>query len=279
MRRDGKVFKERVYLGVNLGKKELSRKAREADRELRVLTALLSEREERFLRRVKESFSREPPGTTENRYEAFVAQFTYDSNAIEGNTLTLEETGQLLFEGLVPQRSLREVNEALNHKRAFDHALSHRGEISKKFICRLHELVVQDTLPKELASQTGRYRNVQVYIRGVDWVPPKPTDVPNDMRSLLVWYTKNRKIVHPVVAAAYFHSGFELVHPFVDGNGRVGRLLMNFILRRNGYPMINIPARRKREYYSALQKAQVDGDLRPFLVFIMDLYEGMQLRY
>lgn len=279
VRKDGKVGKERVYLGVDLSKGQLAKKGRAADRELGVPGALLTKEEERFLRGVKRAFLTEPRSTFDNRYEAFVSQFTYDSNAIEGNTLTLDETSQLLFEGFVPAKSLREVHEALNHKRAFDHLLTYRGDITKRFTCGLHEIVVKDTLPKELFSQAGRYRGVQVYIRGVEWVPARPEAVPRAMKALLEWYAKSKKRLNPVVTAAYFHTAFELVHPFVDGNGRVGRLLMNFILRKNGYPMINLPNRRKRDYYAALRKGQVDGDLRRFVELIMDVYKKSHLSF
>lgn len=279
VRKEGKVGKKRVYLGADLTKKALAKKEREADRELGVLDALLTKEEEAFLRRVRMAFRDEPRATFQNRYEAFVSQFTFDSNAIEGNTLTLDETSQLLFDGLVPARSLREVNEALNHKRAFDHLLAYRGDVTKRLICQLHEIVVKDTLPKALSSQVGRYRDVQVYIRGVDWTPPKPEAVPKDMKALLEWYAKNKKKLDPVVTAAYFHTAFELVHPFVDGNGRVGRLLLNFILRKNGYPMINLPNRRKRDYYAVLHQGQVEGDLRPFVELVMDIYKKSRLPF
>ncbi|HLE46784.1 MAG TPA: Fic family protein [Candidatus Thermoplasmatota archaeon] len=279
VRKDGKVTKERVFLGTNLRPPDLKKKERRADRELGLLSELLTQQDQTFLDRVRAAYAKEPRSTTQNRYGAFVAQLTYDSNAIEGNTLTLDETSQLLFEGLVPAKSLREVHEALNHKSAFDQALAYRGDVTKKFICRLHEIVVKDTLPVDLDSQIGGYRDVQVYIRGVDWVPAKPKDVPKDMKALLEWYTKNKKKLHPVVVSAYFHTGFELVHPFVDGNGRVGRLLMNFILHRNGYPMVNIPKVRRREYYAALHKGQVEGDLRPFVSLLIDEYRRSPLRF
>ncbi|QQG39414.1 MAG: Fic family protein [Candidatus Aenigmatarchaeota archaeon] len=274
VRRGKVVAKRRVYLGASLARKELSKKEASADRELDVLSGLLSTKELNFLDGVKRRLSHEPKSTSNNRYEYFVSLFTYDSNAIEGNTLTLEETAQLLFEGIVPPKSLREVNEALNHKKAFDALLAYRGDMSKKLVCKLHELVVKDTLRKELEPQTGKYRSVQVYIRGVDWFPPKPKNVPREMKNLLSWYSKNRKKLHPVVLASYFHAAFEMAHPFVDGNGRVGRLLMNFILRKNGYPMVNVPNRIKRRYYAALQSAQTEGNLRPFVELILDIYRA-----
>lgn len=279
VRKGGRVAKQRVYLGADLTKRTLAKREREADLELQVLGSLLTKEDEAFLRGIKDAFGKEPKATFDNRYEAFVSLFTHDSNAIEGNTLTLDETSQLLFEGLVPARSFREVNEALNHKRAFDHLLAYRGDITKSFICQLHALVVKDTLAKEIASQAGRYRDVQVFIRGVEWVPAKPEAVPKDMKALLEWYTKNKGKLNPVVTAAYFHTAFELVHPFVDGNGRVGRLLLNFILRKNGYPMINIPSKTKRDYYAALHEGQVKGNLRPFVDLILDTYRKSRVPF
>lgn len=277
VRKGPKVNKERIYLGMGLGKAELGRKERAADRELGALGALLTKKELAFLRGVQQAFKRQPPANRENRYEAFAALFTYDSNAIEGNTLTLDETSHLLFDGMVPAKSLREVREAINHKGAFDQMLAYRGDITRRFICRLHAAVVKETLLGDLAGQAGKYRDVQVFIRGVEWVPASPEAVPKDMKALLDWYTKNKGKVNPVATAAYFHIAFELVHPFVDGNGRVGRLLMNFILRKHGYPMVNIPNREKRAYYAALHEGQVNGDLRPFVELLLGLYKDSRL--
>ncbi len=91
------------------------------------------------------------------------------------------------------------------------------------------------------------------------------------MAALFSWYTKNKNKIHPIVLSAYFHSAFETIHPFVDGNGRVGRLLMNFILHRKDYPMINIPAKKRYEYYTALESSQLNGNLRPLVKFLVGL--------
>jgi len=174
---------------------------------------------------------------------------------------------------------MKEINEVMNHKEAFDHILSCRGDINRQFILKLHEIVTRNTLDDDIGDQTGRYRNVRVYIRGAEWMPPGPEDVPEDMKKLLSWYTRNRKKLHPLITASYFHVGFETVHPFVDGNGRVGRLLMNFILHRNGFPMVNIPESRKLEYYRCLEEGQNNGKLRPFIVFIYDLMMRSELLF
>jgi Fic family protein len=154
-----------------------------------------------------------------------------------------------------------------------------KEEISKKFILYLHKIVVKNTLKQELESQIGVYRKVQVYIRGSEWYPPKSKDVPREMKNLLGWYTKNSNILHPMILSAYFHTRFERIHPFVDGNGRVGRLLMNFILHRNKYPMINIPNSKKHTYYKVLQDAQIKSNLRPFVEFMLELIREEKIRF
>jgi Fic family protein len=271
VRKDGKISKERKYLGVNLSGRELKDLESKADKDLEKLSHLLTREEIKFLEKIRKACAGQPKETWENRYESFVSKFTYDSNAIEGNTLTLQETSQLLFDKVVPaSKSMREVNEALNHKEAFDYILKNKEDITKEFILKLHEIVMKQTLKPELASQAGKYRTMQVFIRGVEWIPAKPSEVSKEMKSLLAWYSRAKKSLHPLIVAAYFHVGFETVHPFVDGNGRVGRLLMNFILHKNKYPMINIPNAIKHQYYSALHSAQVKGDLRPFVELLLD---------
>ncbi len=279
--RKGKSFKKaRIYLGVDLDKEKLSLEESKADKELEILSGLLEDKEKLFLEDVKKRLKREPKENEENRYEAFTSFFTYDSNAIEGNSLTLEETSFLLFEKRVPSaKSLREINETLNHKLAFDYMLRYKGDITKEFILELHKLVIKNTLKENLIPQIGKYRDLQVYIHGRDWLPPKPKGVPKEMKNLLSWYTLNKNKLHPLVIASYFHVAFETIHPFVDGNGRVGRLLMNFILHKNKYPMINIPNKIKFRYYGSLKIATLEGNLRPFIELMLELYKKAKINF
>lgn len=279
VRKGEKVKKKRIFLGSNLAKEELAEKEKEADFELIVSRGLLSKEEIAFLESVKKEYASQPMETRENRYEAFCSLFTFDSTTIEGNTLTLQETTRLLFEGVTPNKPLREIYEVLNHKRAFDYILSYKGDIAKEFICELHQIVVANTLSPELVKQMGIYRNVQVYIRGVQWFPSKPLEVHQRMDSLVKWYSKNKGKLHPIILASYFHTEFEKIHPFVDGNGRVGRLLMNFILHREGYPMINISSKTKHKYYSSLESAQVRGNLRSFIKLLIDLLKKKRIMF
>ena len=279
VREGSKINKKRIYLGVNLNKSSLLNKEKQADKELMLLSTLLNEKEKEILESIKKEYASQPKANFENRYESFVSLFTYDSTNIEGNTLTLQETSQLLFENITPRRSLREINEVINHKKAFDFILKNKTSLSKNLILQLHKLVVQNTLKPELENQVGKYRTLQVYIRGTNWLPPKPEEVSREMGSLLSWYSKNKKVLHPLVLAAYFHAAFEAIHPFVDGNGRVGRLLLNLILHLHGYPMINIPNKDKYIYYNALEDSQLKGDLRTLIKFLFNLLKEEKIRF
>lgn len=278
IKRNNKTKKERIYLGVNLDKKKLKKKEREADKKLNVFDVILEDKDVKFLEGVKKDFAKEPKENYDNRYEVFCSLFTYDSTGIEGNTLTFEETSHLLFEGIVPkEKSMREIYEVINHKKAFDYLLEYKGDLNKEFILKLHELVVINTLRKDLVSQIGKYRTVQVFIGRS--IPPPAKEVPKKIASLLRWYSTNKKTLDPIVLASYFHTEFEKIHPFVDGNGRVGRLLMNYILHKHKCPMINIPKKRKFKYYEVLQKAQYDNSLRPFVKFLISILKKDKLRF
>ena len=272
VKKNGKVNKIRKYLGVNLDKKRIEKLEKEADEILNEsLNELLNKKESGRLAKIKEDYKKLSRKTFENRYEAFLAQFTYDTNAIEGNTLSLKETSFILFEKRTPEgKSLREINEVLNHKEAFDFILNYKGDITKNFICEIQRIVVKNTLRKDLENQIGKYRDLQVFIRGANFVPPKAEDAKKEMSNLLRWYNRNKEKLHPLILSAYFHAAFENIHPFVDGNGRTGRLLINFILHKNNFPMVNIPNKNKLEYYDCLDKTR-KGDLRKFVKFLYDL--------
>ena len=254
VKKNGKVNKIRKYLGVNLDKKRIEKLEKEADEILNEsLNELLNKKESGRLAKIKEDYKKLSRKTFENRYEAFLAQFTYDTNAIEGNTLSLKETSFILFEKRTPEgKSLREINEVLNHKEAFDFILNYKGDITKNFICEIQRIVVKNTLRKDLENQIGKYRDLQVFIRGANFVPLKAEDAKKEMSNLLRWYNRNKEKLHPLILSAYFHAAFENIHPFVDGNGRTGRLLINFILHKNNFPMVNIPNKNKLEYYKFL---------------------------
>lgn len=210
-----------------------------------------------------------------NWYEWFLARFTYTTNAIEGSTVNLRETSMILFDKLTPPgRTMREVREVENHKKAFDYMMAYRGDLSKAFTCKLHRLMSSGILK---LAESGAFREVQVFVRGADVVPPRPKDVKREFKELMLWYRGNRKRYHPVVVAAYMHTGFEGIHPFVDYNGRVGRLLLNFILMKHNFPPVAITHRGRAEYYGGIQAA-VKGDLKPFVQLIYRYLRKTELK-
>lgn len=230
---------------------------------------LLSKKQTKELNQIKnkyqESIKKAPKIAVEKYFDWFITEFTYDTNAIEGSTLTLRETALILSDKITPAgKTLREIYEAQNHKKAFEWMQTYKGDINKEFICSLHKKLTHNIL----GENSGVFRKVQVFIRGAEFIPPKPEKVEKEFKELMRWYNKNKYKHHPVIVASYMHTAFEAIHPFIDGNGRVGRLLLNFILMKNKFPPINIKNRRKAAYYKALQKAQVQGELKTFVDLI-----------
>ncbi len=227
------------------------------------LYSLLSKEQIKKAEEIKKNYSnfisKKDSQLIQNYYEGFVTEFTYDTNAIEGSSVTLEETGMILFDKVAPKgRQVREIREIENHKDAFDFMLSYKGDINKRLVLKLHKLLIHNIL----WDYAGKFRDVQVVVRGAGFMPPKPESVEQDFKKLMNWYRTNKTRYSPLIVAAYFHFVFESIHPFRDGNGRVGRLLLNFILRKNKYPMINIKNIEKQDYYLALMEGN-NGNLKP----------------
>ncbi len=189
--------------------------------------------------------------------EQFEIEMTYNSNAIEGNSLTMKETFWVIQEGLtIKDKPLKDHLEARNHKEALDFLYElidkdAHNTVSEHLIRQLHQLVVQDS-QKEIA---GKFREGEVYISGANHRPPAGFDVPLHMSELIKWLQENEKIVHPVELAAILHHKFVHIHPFWDGNGRVGRLLMNIIILQAGYPLAIILRNDRKRYYRVLALA------------------------
>ncbi len=178
--------------------------------------------------------------------------YTYHSNAIEGNTLTLAETKIVVEDGLtVGGHSVREILEAKNHKEAVGELINivkRKKDLSENLILKLHKILIRGIDDKN----AGKYRKIQVYITGEEKKLPSAFRVPSLMKKLFIWYNNNRNM-KVVRLAAEFHYRFVKIHPFIDGNGRIARLLANLILMRAGYPLIIIPIVRRMEYINALK--------------------------
>jgi Fic family protein len=199
----------------------------------------------------------------------FEIEYTYHSDAIEGNTLTLRETQLVLEEGItVGGKTLREIQEAKNHPRAIEYV----EEISKKPLDETKLLALHGLLMRDVDDQRGRYRTGEVRITGSKHIPPPPYEVEPMMKGLLKWLDTNEDELRPVELAAVFQHKFLFIHPFHDGNGRMARLLTNMVLIRNGYPPIVLQRQERKQYYSYLSKAD-RGDYRPFVRFVAHAVE------
>lgn len=193
--------------------------------------------------------------------DAFLVDYTYASNAIEGNTLTLSETALVLQGMTIGEKPLKDHLEATGHRDAFaflEEFMASGAPLGEAFVRQLHSLVLADK-----PMDRGVYRRIPVVITGACHTPPQPYMVAPLMEA---WVRDLRKTrLHPIVAAAEFHVRFEAIHPFIDGNGRTGRLLANFTLMRAGYLPISVKYENRRAYYEAFTAYHANGDLTPML--------------
>jgi Fic family protein len=193
---------------------------------------------------------------------------TWSSNALEGNSLTESETKLVLEEGLtVAGKSLREYYEATGHAKAYDamwSMVNAAKPLTEADIRLLHGLFYAQV--DEAAA--GAYRLRRVFITGSRFTPPAPERLPGEMSGFIRWLEAAEKALHPVELAAQVHKRFVFIHPFIDGNGRVARLLMNLCLLRHEYTLAIVPPVLRAEYIQLLEKAHIDD--APFAEFIAD---------
>ena len=210
-------------------------------------------------RKKKELDSRRPltEGETERLNEEFIVEYTYNSNAIEGNTLTLRETDLVLRGLTIDKKPLKDHIEAVGHKEAFEFVselVKNNVPISESIIKQIHYLVLADK-----KNDRGVYRRVPVRIMGAQHEPVQPYLIAPKMEQLLQEYKESKE--HIVTKLARFHIEFEGIHPFIDGNGRTGRLLVNLELMKAGYPPIDIKFTDRIAYYSAFDEYHVKHNL------------------
>ena len=196
-------------------------------------------------------------GELERLNEEFLTEYTYNSNAIEGNTLTLRETDMVLRGLTIDKKSLKEHLEVIGHKEAFDYVkqlVSENVEISEKLIKDIHYLVLADK-----KDDRGVYRRIPVRIMGAAHEPVQPYLIIPKMEELLEQYKNSKEDI--VTKLARFHIEFEDIHPFIDGNGRTGRLLINLELMKAGYPPIDIKFSDRLKYYEAFDEYHIKHNI------------------
>lgn len=210
---------------------------------------------------------------------AIYIEYTYSSNKIEGNTLTLRETDIVINKGLtVSGKSMREHLEANNHYEAIlyiQDLVKDKTVISEKVIKDIHSIILRG-IDRDNA---GKYRSVPVSISGSRHIPPQSWQIPELMEDLGLWIQENKDL-HPVIFAAEIHERVATIHPFIDGNGRTARLIMNLSLLQSGYTIANISGETENrlQYYNALEKCNIEGDKTDFYQLIAEyVYEALNL--
>lgn len=214
--------------------------------------------------------------------DALAIEYTYESNRIEGNTLTLQETELVVNEGVtISGKSMREHLEAINHAEAIDYIKDFAKsdiEISERTIKEIHALVLHG-INRENA---GRYRTVPVLISGSRHTPPQPYLIEKQMEDFILHFQKLKtQGVHPILIAAYLHDELVRIHPFIDGNGRTSRLLMNLYLLQNGYTIVNLKGDNedKISYYKSLEASHVDNNPEAFQQLVTEAEKASLERY
>lgn len=241
-RKQGKVITKEKYLGKIIPKniekiKEELKMEKQAD---------LYNKLEKIKANFQKEWKRLPKSAKERELQEVAIAFTYNTNAIEGSTITLEETREILQDKIAPNKSLKDVKETESHSKVFLKMIKKKEKISNNLLLKWHKEIFGETK----SDISGKYRE---YIVGVgNYVAPDWQDVKKLMNEFIN-YVNNTKL-NPVEFAARVHFRFEKIHPFGDGNGRIGRLIMNHILWHLGYPMLIIEYNKRKSYYKAFTR-------------------------
>lgn len=223
---------------------------------------------------IKNNYNKElkiiPKSIKEKSLELFVTRFTYDTQRIEGSTLSLRDTANLLEKGITPKdKPIVDIKEAEGHKKLFHKILDYQKDLSYSIIVEWHTLLFKET-KQDIA---GKIRKHKVGISGSKFIPPLPIEIYPLLKEFFKWHNKNKEEkLHPVELAALVHLKFVTIHPFSDGNGRISRLMMNFVLNKKRYPMFNIPYEGRNSYYNALERSQIKGEWNHFLLWFIKNY-------
>ena len=263
-RKDGKVLHREKYLG-----KEIPKNIEEIkEKFMRECMEDVIKKMKNIKTNFRKEWKRYPESIKKEMLIDLSINFTYNTNAIEGSTITLEETEDIIKNKIAPNKPLRDVQETINHSKTFFKALNEKKELSNHLILQWHEEIFRDTK----ADIAGKLRDYLVKVG--NYVAPDWQDLSKLMKEFIGWYNKNKNIMNPVELVARAHYKFEKIHPFGDGNGRVGRLIIAYILKRNKYPLLIIEYKRRKAYYHALGKPEND-----FVNFFLRRFIGAHKKY
>lgn len=288
-RKEGKARKVRVYLGANLSKKQLEEKRREAEEKIKekIKTVklirdpyhtVLSSKELKELEKLGAGGKIKLLHLSEKDWLKFTEEFTYDTNAIEGSTINEKEVANILEKNKWPEKPKSEISETYGVADAVKYIRKNKEHLSLGLIRELHGIVFRNSKP--FAGKFRKRTEEVVIMDAMGNVVHRGAPsghVVSLLKELISWYGKNRKKYPPIVLAAVVHNQFENIHPFRDGNGRVGRLLLVNILIKHRMPPLNIEMKNRRRYYEALQEYQNNRNLRPMIELMLKEYKHLKM--
>ena len=288
-RQGKKVRKIRRYLGANLSKEKLSELRKVAELQIiqranafkkisDPLLEVLSEEEIQKIKELQENKRFKIFHLSEEEWERFSEVFTYNTNAIEGSELTQREVKEILEKDKWPKdKSKEDISEAYGVKEAIQFIRETKEHISIELIKKIHKIIFENS--KHYAGQL-RQKGIEVVVRdGLGNIVHQgaPSEkVQELLKELVEWYNKYKKKYPPILLAGVVHNQFENIHPFQDGNGRVGRILMNNILIKHGLPPVNIGLKNRKKYYQCLQEYENNHNIRPTIELLLEEYKELR---
>ena len=290
-REDSKIHKIRKFLGKNITKKKLEERRKKAEKlileEIKQykiisdpLKSPLSKGEIDFIENLETNQKLKIFHLSEKQWELFSELFTYDTNAIEGSELDKKEVKEILEKDKWPKKSKGDIAEAYGVDEAIKFIRKTKEHISLNLTKKLHEMVFKNS--KNFAGEF-RKKGEEVVVKDgfgnvVHYGAPQ-SRVISLLKELIKWYNKNRKKYPGLLLATVVHNQFENIHPFKDGNGRVGRLLLNNILIKNKLPPVNIDFKNRKEYYLALQEHEKNHNIRPMIDLLLKEYKSLKKKF
>lgn len=282
-RKKGKIKTRTVsYLGkATMSRKELSKRVKEAEEHIN--EEFLSREQLEHLEKIKEDFSKKIKNLDkkliEDMFRDFKTHYIYNTTAIEGNTLTLEEANLLLNENKTPEgKDLKEIYDHINERDAFDYLLKEKPKLDLKLMIKIHSMLLRN-----IDKRVGEFRKYNVRVFGADFETSNAKFVYTDLNLLMKWYKANKNKLHPLILSAVFHEKFERIHPFYDGNGRTGRMIVNLILIKNTFPPLAIKNEDRLEYYKALSEGHkanlIQTDVHKYKSIVLFFYDELVKTY
>src|SRR3989338_4766679 len=266
LREGSKIVKKEKYLG-----KEIPKDIEKIKRAF--IIELYKEKWFNDFEKIKSNYSKEQkimsPSSRAKQKQTFSVKFTYSTQKIEGSSLSLKDTSNLIERGITPsEKPINDVVEAEEHNKVFYEMLSHQKGLSLQVVLYWHKRLFGKTKP----DVAGMIRNNQVGISFSKYTPPMPSELDFLIKEFFDWYNKSKSKLNSVELAALVHLKWVTIHPFSDGNGRISRLMMNFVLHKHRYPMLDIPYTKRNSYYTALERSQIKKDDSPFLNWFFKRY-------